>query len=287
MTKNVIFSVLGILFSIGVWSQSDNTTMQVEESTDKYKVETNHFFDNWIFGAGAGGQIYFGDHDRQQTIGKLVTPTFNVYLGKWFTPGIGVRAGFTGSSMKGLTQTNKDLTHSTGKVFDISRNLYYQEFDYYHLNADVMLNLTNIFLGYKEKRFYNLTTYGGLGWIMSTDKPREDELTAVGGFLNSFRLGSALDLTLDLRAIMINDRFDHEIGDANVDGVFSASIGLVYKFNKRNWGRSSAKQVAVPTYDESELNALRQKLDEASRNNASLSQQLANANSQVLSLIHI
>ncbi len=33
----------------------------MEVPVDKYKVETNHFFDNWFFSVGGGAQVLFGD----------------------------------------------------------------------------------------------------------------------------------------------------------------------------------------------------------------------------------
>lgn len=32
----------------------------MEVPVDKYKVETNHFFDNWFFSVGGGAQVLFG-----------------------------------------------------------------------------------------------------------------------------------------------------------------------------------------------------------------------------------
>lgn len=40
----------------------------MEVPVDKYKVETNHFFDNWFFSVGGGAQVLFGD---QSDLGKL------------------------------------------------------------------------------------------------------------------------------------------------------------------------------------------------------------------------
>ena len=96
--------------------------------------------------------------------------------------------------------------------------------------------------------------------------------------MNTFRLGKALNLTLDLKGIQTNGRFDHDRSyyDKQAENqIVSATIGLVYKFNKRNWDRCSSKTVTINNEDE--LNALRQKLDEANRNNDALQQQLANA----------
>ena len=79
-------------------TQSGDYTETVEYSTDKYKVETNRFWSNWFVSAGAGVQVYFGEHDSQQSFGKRLSPALDIAVGKWFTPGIGVRFMYSGLS---------------------------------------------------------------------------------------------------------------------------------------------------------------------------------------------
>ena len=68
-----------------------DTTETVEYSTDRYKVETNSFWNNWFISVGAGGNVYFGDHDKQAKFGKRISPALDIAVGKWFSPGMGVR----------------------------------------------------------------------------------------------------------------------------------------------------------------------------------------------------
>ena len=42
-----------------------DVTEEIQYNNDKYKVETNHFFDNWFVSGGFGGQVLFGNHDKQ------------------------------------------------------------------------------------------------------------------------------------------------------------------------------------------------------------------------------
>ncbi|OJU49317.1 MAG: hypothetical protein BGN96_11015 [Bacteroidales bacterium 45-6] len=284
MSKNLIKgAILGALFLAAIGAKSQNaTTTMVEDSTNRYKVQTNKFFDNWFISAGIGGQVYLGKFDAQESLSKRITPTFNGYLGKWFTPGLGLRFGLDASTANGLSASSSNFyvtdPKSTVKGAD-GATYYKQKIKYYHINAAALFNLTNIFCGYKESRFYNFIPYVGFGWLTSRKvDSREDELSVTGGLLNTFRLGKALNLTLDLKGTQINGRFDHEgsyYDKQAANQIVSATIGLVYKFNKRNWDRCSSKTVTINNEDE--LNALRQKLDEANRNNDALQQQLANA----------
>ncbi len=284
---------LGILLSGGILAQTQkqtqSVTSKVEESSDKYKVETNHFFENWFAGAGIGGQVYFGKNDSKQSLSKRITPAYNVYIGKWFTPGIGLRVGVDGSSAKALSLYNRnwyEQYYNTGETYVKDGVTYYrQKINYIHLNAEALFNMSNLLGGYKEDRFYNAIPYLGFGWMISKrhNTSREDELSIVGGFLNTFRLNNSLNLTLDVKGNLFNAHFSHkktidvnEPGSA--DKVLNASIGLIYKFNKRNWDRSKTITNTITiSYSDEELNKLREKADALAKANEALKQELANS----------
>ena len=84
------------------------------------------------------------------------------------------------------------------------------------------------------------------------------EVSANVGILNSFRLNDALDLNLDIRGAYVSDRFDGELGGRWGEGLWSATIGLTYKFKPRGWDRS---KTIIRTHDRtSELKAMQDKL---------------------------
>ena len=59
---------------------------------DKYQVITNPFWSNWFFSIGGGASVMYGDNDQQLgDFGKRISPTMNISVGKWFTPGLGLR----------------------------------------------------------------------------------------------------------------------------------------------------------------------------------------------------
>ena len=62
----------------------------MEVPVDKYKVETNHFFDNWFFSVGGGAQVLFGDQSDLGKFKKRIAPALQISIGKWFTPGLGL-----------------------------------------------------------------------------------------------------------------------------------------------------------------------------------------------------
>ena len=276
MIKRAFIAALGFVAASTAFAQesvqSADATESVEYSTDKYKVETNSFWDNWFISIGAGGQVYFGDHDKQVSFGERISPALDIAVGKWFSPEIGVRLMYNGLSAKGATRWG--AAHSTGEeVEGWGTGLYKSKFNYFNFQADAMFNLSNIFCGYNEKRVYNCSPYIGLGVMKVTDAPKETAVSGHFGILNSFRLCSALDLNLDLRGTLVDDDFDGEPGGHGGEGMFSATIGLTYKFKPRGWNRS--RTIVREVYNNDEINAMREKLNQMSEENARLEEALA------------
>ena len=244
---------------------------QNNENVDKYKVETNRFWSNWFVSVGGGLNMYMGDHDRQMKFGDRLSPALDVAFGKWFTPGIGVRVMYSGLCISGATQNG---SHSNGKP--ISGKpwdgywLEEQDFDFFNIHADVMFNMSNLLCGYNEKRIWNCSPYIGVGWAHVWDKPSTREVSMNVGILNSFRITSSLDINLDIRGMLVNDRFDGEVGQAKEDGLLTATVGLTYKFPLRGWNHVKN----VEPVDMAALNALRQKVDQLSRDNERLQRAL-------------
>ena len=167
-------------------------TVEVKDA-DKYRVETNRFGANWFAGIGAGAQMYFGDHDKQMRFVDRITPNFEAYFGKWFTPGIGIRLGANGYKIKGVSGwtghnnaipslnrgnyggfiTDWNPATHTGKVYqhaNVGYPLYETEQQYIHAHADVLFNLTQMVCGYNEDRFYSLIPYAGLGFATTLER---------------------------------------------------------------------------------------------------------------------
>ena len=267
------------VFAAGALSLSaQNSTVEekVEYSKDKYKVETNRFWSNWFISAGAGVNFGFTDHDKQADFGKRISPALDIAVGKWFTPGIGLRVSYSGLNMKGASNVTQDgPSHTTGKPMPMGKgsgyDMQYQKFSFYNLHGDVLFNLSNLLCGYNEKRIWNCSPYVGIGWGRVWDSPQFKGVTANLGVLNTFRLNEWLDLNVDLRGFMTGEGFDGAWGDEEHDGVLSATVGLTYKFKRRGWDRSKT----VYRYDYGDLESMRNKLNEMNAENERLKKELA------------
>lgn len=278
-----MLAALAMAASCTAWAQETQTvqngdfTETVEYSTDKFKVETNRFWSNWFVSAGGGVNLYFGDHDKQVKFGKRLAPAVDVAIGKWFTPGIGVRFAYSGLSVKGATQTG---IHSTGEEVPGKGGYGYwltkQKFNYFNFHLDAMFNVSNLLFGYNPNRVYSLSPYVGLGVMKTNDTPKATEIAGHFGLLNSFRLCDALDLNLDIRGTLVSDAFDGEAYGRGGEGMLTATVGLTYKFKKRGWDKAKT----VVRIDNRAINALRQQLADAEAENERLKRALAEGNRQ-------
>lgn len=276
-----MLAALAMAASCTAWAQETQTvqngdfTETVEYSTDKFKVETNRFWSNWFVSAGGGVNLYFGDHDKQVKFGKRLAPAVDVAIGKWFTPGIGVRFAYSGLSVKGATQTG---IHSTGEEVPGKGGYGYwltkQKFNYFNFHLDAMFNVSNLLFGYNPNRVYSLSPYVGLGVMKTNDTPKATEIAGHFGLLNSFRLCDALDLNLDIRGTLVSDAFDGENAGRGGEGMLTATVGLTYKFKKRGWDKAKT----VVRIDNRAINALRQQLSDAEAENERLKRALAEGN---------
>ena len=289
------FSLMGIATyanDLVTNNQGDFTEEVYYNDSKGHSVQTNGFFKDWYIGVGAGAQTIFGDHDKQIDWNNRITPAFDVAVGKWFTPVIGVRGMVSGMSLKGATQAGQAAfstgTQITERPWD-GYWLYYQDYQYINLHIDVMYNLSNLFCGYKNERIYNAIPYFGLGWAaVLEDASRlpegfrpSREVAANIGFINQFRLGRNFDLNIDIRGGYVNDRFDGEEGGKYGEGILSTTANLIWKIGGNTWERSKT----IVRYDNRTINELRNMMDQMSKTNAELQKALDECNKAAVDTI--
>lgn len=192
---------------------------------------TNKFGDNWFIGV-AGGVNIFGDGGYKPGVGGAL----DVNVGKWFTPSVGARLGYNGLTGAEWSNTASVL----GTSLDASKNMYKQQFGFAYVHADVLWNISHAFSGYKETRFWNFIPYFHSGYHLTYGKKdvdyRDQEFAAGFGLLNNLRLCKRLDLTLDVRGVLLSSRHH---ATAGVAGYITTSLGLSVNLGKTNWVRAS------------------------------------------------
>lgn len=264
-----VFRTMCVISALAAVGSLEAQTLTETETTGKYSVQTNRFGSNWFISAGGGIQTYLGDDDSQAKLGKRISPAVDISVGKWFTPGLGLRLTYSGLSAKGVSYESGN--YAVGKMN--TKGLYEQKWDMMYLHGDIMFNLTDMCCGYKEDRLYGAIPYIGFGWVHSFDRPRNNEFATNIGFINRFRLSNAWDFNLEARALLTKDNFDGQVHGKKYDGMVSVLAGFTYKFPQRGWKHAEVRTISTGTSME-EMNNIQEKLRQQQEYNKKLENDL-------------
>lgn len=237
---------------------------------------TNRFFDNIFIGVAGGVNIYQGENDSYGSFGKRLAPALDVNIGKWFTPSVGARIGYSGINAKGWTSGQtlyaKDL---------FENNVYNEKFGVSYLHADLMWNFSNAVSGYRSDRTWDFIPFVGTGWARSYGNDAyNNEFAMSVGLLNNIRLCDQLALTLEARHMFVNQNFDGVVRGGKGEGMTSVTVGLTYKFNRRNFSRKPKEVVPDYTPYINKINDLENSLRDKDNQIKDLNDQLAAARKQ-------
>ena len=264
--------VLLFLLLIGL---STGAMAQAEVSGEKHSVATNSFWANWFVQANVVGSSFWGSQEQQSFKFSKMTKDyrtnlgFSIALGKWFTPGLGLRTKFNGVWGRSVISEDKSLNASK----------------YWTLQEQALFNLSNMLMGYNEQRVWNFIPYagGGVGRNMSYG------CYALGfsvGLLNTFRISPKVAFNFDINYGSYEPSFDgfSAGGDSKLslkgrDRVINVELGLTYRLGKATW-KSTPDIDAMQALSQSEIDALNAQLADLMAENERLGEELANAEQQ-------
>ena len=268
MKKVFLLSVV-MLCALFSYAQSE-TIIDVQSKRGPYV--TNRFFDNWFITAGGGVQVYMGENDSYGSLGKRLAPALDISLGKWITPAVGVRMQYSGLQAKGWS--SGQTPYSDGLV---SGNIYKEKFNVMNLHADFLWNISNAISGYRSDRFWDFIPYVGFGWARSwANDDDRNEMAGNIGLLHNLRLSDAFDISIDMRLMVVNQRFDFVSRGSAFEGMGSVTAGITYNFPVRKFQRASDIIVVDDNTEFIEtINDLQRKLSKAQAARESLLKELA------------
>lgn len=229
-----ILTIVMMFAVVSMYAQQQETKTDVKYN----QYLTNGFWDNWFVGVGGGAQVYFGEHDGKIDFGDRLAPAFDISLGKWITPLFGVRGQFAGIGVKG------GMIQNQGKFIDKQysgcTNCYTEKFNMFNLHGDFLWNISNTIGGYRTDRTWSFIPYAGFGWARSWKEdvnPKYNEVGATVGLINKVRISDAVDFNIELKALLVNDRFDgYEVGQG-IEELATATVGITYNFMKRDFAK--------------------------------------------------
>ncbi len=246
------------------------TSMAQDDPTLKYSVATNSFWSNWFIQVGADWNAYYSSQEHGAGNAKSPLKSFrsnpgaSVAIGKWFTPGLGLRTKVQG--IWGQTVYNKD--HNPANRYWIA-------------NEQALFNLSNMLYGYNPNRVWNFVPFVGAG----VGRSMTNNIYAMNlscGILNTFRLSKKMAVNVELGWNRSENDLD---GDArhmepansweDKDNNLYAEIGLTFNLGKATWDKVPDVE-AIKALSQSQIDALNAQLTDANNEITRLNNMLRN-----------
>ena len=268
----------------------------VATAQTKEKYYSESWKDNIFISVGVGAQAGTNPDTK---FGKTVTPLINLSVGKYISPIWGVRGQIYGWQSK----------QETAYPFLDLDNRKERKENYVGLNADAMLNLTNLICGYNPDRLFELSVFAGpsvnivknyadwqLGYKVveststtdgtkyttvidpATTSPVHHDLRwlvgASVGVGAKFNVNRSLAIDVEARG-QVTPSILGAYSSANTDGYIHLTVGATYTFGGKKFVACGAKvdQNAI----NNEINKYRSELAQAQADLANAKNALANA----------
>ena len=259
-------ALIAALCAMMVPSLNAQEVTYVEDPAQGYLL--NNFKDNWFIQAEAGAGVLMSPNDKKvESFGDRIGYSFQLSVGKWFSPVVGIRGGADAYLGKGAA---KGLNNDIGvrPDLDIAGNLYGQKVWQFGPTFDVLVNLTNWWMGYKPGRVYNGIFYVGAAVNFTCAKDLENNdwsfeyadshnLSIRAGLLNKFAVSKRVDILLDLRCDLVQEHFDT---NKTRNLYATALLGLGYNFGKTEWKAPITAVCPTWKYTDAEGDALAARL---------------------------
>ena len=267
-----------LLIALAFAGVSLGASAQDSDPVLKYSVATNSFWSNWFVQVGGDFNSWISDQEHGRGLdggdhyglfaGDRTSWGGAIALGKWFTPGIGLRTKLQAWNAKQVGPENPT-----------------SKFKYWTLNEQVMLNLSNLLCGYNPTRVWNVIPFFGGGISRNCDDNFYAMQLSVG-LQSSWRLCKYANIYVEAGWNRLEEDFDGAYGntlkDSHVnrgwedkDNNLYAEVGLTFNLGKSTWEKTPDVD-AIKALAQSQIDALNAQLNDANAENARLKNMLAN-----------
>lgn len=256
----VIWALAGI--SMGGFAQ-ESVPME------QHSVSTNSFWGNWFIQLGADWNAWYSAEEHGHGLSHSpfkkfrTNPGASLAIGKWFTPGLGLRTKFQGIWGKRVDADWNDATNEGNGN------------KYWVLNEQLMFNFSNLFYGYNENRVWNLIPFVGAGVGRSMTYNRYAMDLSLG-LQSSWKLSKKVNVYLeagwnrlenDINGVAY-DKEGASLWESHTNNLY-AEVGVTFNLGKGTWRRTPDVE-AINALHQSELDALNASLDDANAENERL-----------------
>lgn len=267
-----------LLIALAFAGVSLGASAQDSDPVLKYSVATNSFWSNWFIQVGGDFNSWISDQEHGRGLdggdhyglfaGDRTSWGGAIAVGKWFTPGIGLRTKLQAWNAKQVGPENPT-----------------SKFKYWTLNEQVMLNLSNLLCGYNPTRVWNVIPFFGGGISRNCDANVYAMQLSVG-LQSSWRLCKHANIYVEAGWNRLEEDFDGAFGntlkDSHVnrgwedkDNNLYAEVGLTLNLGKSTWEKTPDVD-AIKALAQSQIDALNAQLNDANAENARLKNMLAN-----------
>ncbi len=237
---------------------------QEEGATERYSVSTNSFWNNWFVQGGVEWNAWYSNYEDGMGLSKSPfkrfrsNPSVSVAIGKWFSPGLGLRTKVQGIWGKAVWDDNNEGNGNK----------------YWILNEQVLFNLSNMLCGYNPDRVWDFIPFIGGGFGRSCTYSRY----AMGlsfGLLNEFKVSRKLALNLELgwnrhETDIVGMQASKGSGSFwNHSNNFYAEVGVTFNIGKSTWERVPDVD-AINALSQSQIDALNAQLEDERAENERL-----------------
>ena len=152
---------------------------QTQPTDDQYRVVTNRFWHNWWVSADIGAHTFRGDWSGNGKFKETLSPDFTVGVGKWFTPGFGIKAQFGMGNSRGFTE--KWIPYAVGSedapMYKSDGTPYWKlKTKWWDFSANVVFNISRILYAWEgygsDERFNQFFLTLGIGGVHHYDNPQ-------------------------------------------------------------------------------------------------------------------
>ncbi len=238
------------------------SAMAQDDPTLKYSVATNSFWSNWFVQVGAQWNAWYSAEEHGAGLDRAPIKDFRsnpgaaIAIGKWFTPGLGLRTKLMGIWGKSVR------ANAAGEGVGYDNKFWL-------LNEQALFNLSNMILGYNPDRVWNFIPFAGAGIGRSMTHNRYGMDLNVG-LLNEFRLSEKVLLNLEIGWNRIEtdiDGYNYKLDPAHRgwdshDNLLYAELGLTFNLGKGTWDKVP-DLAAIKALHQSQIDALNGQLADA------------------------
>ena len=259
-----------LLIALAFAGFSMSSMAQEADPTLKYSVATNSFWSNWFIQVGVDWHAWYSNEEHGLGLARSPfkdfrsNPGASIAIGKWFTPGIGLRTKLSGIWGKAVTDDNNDGNCNK----------------YWTLNEHVLFNLSNMLCGYNPNRVWNFIPFAGAGLTRSMSYNTYAMNYSIG-ILNTFRVSKHVGINLELGWDRIEEDGDGIVAASNGergwdshDNKLYAEVGLTFNLGKASWDKTPDVD-AIKALSQAQIDALNAQLNDANAENARLKKLLA------------